>query len=100
MEFMTFLSKELTFKIYKFSQSEKEEFKRKVDEFLSTVRVDYRSGMIVGCEIILQKGYYGAKYFVKSKTHDCDKEKFLNILDMIKETGKKSELFLNKILHN
>jgi len=100
MGFMTFLSHELTFKIYKFSQDEKEKFKRQVDEFLSTLRVDYRLGVRVGYEIISEKGHYGAKYFVKSKIHDCDKEKFFEILDMVKETGEKSETFLNQKLKN
>lgn len=98
--FMTFLSNELTFKIYKFSQDQKEELKRKVDEFLSTLKVDYRSGLRVGYEIISEKGHYGAKYFVKSKAHYCDKEKFFDILEMIKSTGEKSEEFLNKTLNN
>jgi hypothetical protein len=95
--FMTFLSNDLTFKIYKFSQDEKEEFKRRVDEFLSTLRVDYRTGMRVGYEIISEKGHYGAKYFVKSKIHDCDHEKLFEILNMVKETGQKSETFLSTI---
>jgi hypothetical protein len=89
--FMTFLSNDLTFKIYKFSQDEKEEFKRRVDEFLSTLRVDYRTGMRVGYEIISEKG------FVKSKIHDCDHEKLFEILNMVKETGQKSETFLSTI---
>jgi len=95
--FMTFLSNDLTFKIYKFSQDEKEDFKRRVDEFLSTLRVDYRTGMRVGYEIISEKGHYGAKYFVKSKIHDCDQEKLFKILDMVTETGQKSEMFLSTI---
>ena len=98
--FMTFLSTDLTFKIYKFSQNEKEEFKRQVDEFLSTIRIDYRTGMRVGYEIISEKGHYGAKYFVKSNIHDCDKEKFFDILEMVKETGEKSEMFLSTALEN
>jgi len=95
--FMTFLSNDLTFKIYKFSQDEKEDFKRRVDEFLSTLRVDYRTGMRVGYEIISEKGHYGAKYFVKSKIHDCDQQKLFEILNMVKETGQKSEMFLSTI---
>lgn len=98
--FMTFLSKELTFKIYRFSPDEKEEFKKQVDEFLSTLRIDYRSGVRVGYDVISEKGHYGAKYFIKSKIHDCDKEKFFNILEMVKETGEKSEMFLIKTLNN
>ena len=43
--FMTFLSPELTFKIYKFSEIEKADFKRKVDEFLASIKIDYRTGM-------------------------------------------------------
>ena len=96
--FVTFLSNELTFKIQKFSQTEKDEYKRKVDEFLSTLRVDYRTGMRVGYEIISEKGHYGAKYFVKSKAHDCDKEKLFNILKMVEKTGEESNTFLNETL--
>ncbi len=96
--FMTFLSRDLTSKLYKFSQDEKEEFKRNVDEFLSTLRVDYRTGMRVGYEIISEKGHYGAKYFIKTRAHECDKEKFLKILDMTKNTGKRSDEFLNQTL--
>jgi len=98
--FMTFLSNDLNFKIYKFSKDEKEKFKRKIDEFLSTLRVDYRTGIRVGYEILSEKGHYGAKYFVKSKTHDCDKEKFLGILQRVKETGEKSENFLHATIEN
>ena len=95
--FMTFLSNELTFKIYQFSQEQKEDFKRRIDEFLTTLRVDYRTGIRVGYEIISEKGHYGAKYFVKSKAHDCDREKLFDILDMVKKTGEKSEAFLGTI---
>ena len=98
--FMTFLSKDLTFRIYKFSEEQKEEFKRKVDEFLSTLRIDYRTGIRVGYEIISDKGDYGAKYFIKTRAHDCDKEKFLKILEMTKNTGKRSDEFLNQTLRN
>jgi len=98
--FMTFLSDDLTFKIYKFSKEEKEEFKRRIDEFLSKLRVDYRTGMRVGYEIISEKGHYGAKYFVKLKVHDCDEAKFFEILEMVKDTGEKSEVFLNQKLRN
>ena len=96
--FMTFLSNDLTFKIYKFSQVEKEEFKSKVDDFLATLRVDYRTGVRVGYEIISEKGHYGAKYFVKSKIHDCDQERLLSIFEMVKDTGEKSEVFLSNTL--
>lgn len=96
--FMTFLSKDLTFKIYKFTQEEKEKFKIKVDEFLATLRVDYRTGMRVGYEVMSEKGHYGAKYFVKSKIHDCDKKRLLDIFEMVKDTGEKSEIFLNETL--
>jgi hypothetical protein len=95
--FMTFLSNEFTFKIYQFSQEQKEDFKRRIDEFLATLRVDYRTGIRVGYEIISEKGHYGAKYFVKSKAHDCDREKLFDILDMVKKTGEKSEAFLGTI---
>jgi len=98
--FMTFLSNDLTFKIYKFSHEEKEQFKTKVDEFLSTLRVDYRTGMRIGYEIISEKGHYGAKYFVKSKIHDCDKDRLFDIFEMVKETGAKSEIFLNNALEH
>jgi hypothetical protein len=97
--FMTFLSDDLTFKIYKFSLDQKEDFKRQIDEFLTTLRVDYRTGMRVGYEIISEKGHYGAKYFVKSKAHDCDKEKLFEILNMVKITGEKSDAFLGTLLN-
>ena len=100
MGFMTFINKDLTFRIYKFSEEQKEEFKRKVDEFLSTLRIDYRTGIRVGYEIISDKGHYGAKYFIKTRAHECDKEKFLKILDMTKNTGKRSDEFLNQTLRN
>lgn len=96
--FMTFLSSDLTFKIYKFTQEEKEKFKSKVDDFLATLRVDHRTGMRVGYEIISEKGHYGAKYFVKSKSHDCDKKRLLDIFEMVKDTGEKSEIFLSNTL--
>jgi hypothetical protein len=98
--FMTFLSKDLTFRIYKFSQQEKEQFKNKVDEFLSTLRVDYRTGIRVGYEIISEGGHYGAKYFIKTKPHNFDKEKFLKILEMTKNTGQRSDEFLNQNLRS
>jgi hypothetical protein len=100
MGFMTFLSKDLTFKIYRFSQEEKEKFKQKVDDFLSSLRVDYRTGIRVGYEIVSEKGHYGAKYFIKTRAHDCDKEKFLKILEMTKNTGENSDEFLNQTLRN
>ncbi len=100
MGFMTFLSRDLTFKIYRFSEEEKEKFKQKVDDFLSSLRVDYRTGIRVGYEIISEKGHYGAKYFIKTKAHDCDKEKFLKILEMTKNTGDNSDGFLNQTLRN
>jgi len=100
MGFMTFLSKDLTFKIYRFSQEEKEKFKQKVDDFLSSLRVDYRTGIRVGYEIVSEKGHYGAKYFIKTKAHDYDKEKFLKILEMTKNTGENSDEFLNQTLRN
>ena len=100
MGFMTFLSKDLTFKIYRFSQEEKEKFKQKVDDFLSSLRVDYRTGIRVGYEIVSEKGHYGAKYFIKTKAHDCDKEKFLKILERTKNTGENSDEFLNQTLRN
>jgi hypothetical protein len=96
--FMTFLSNDLTFKIYKFTQKEKEEFKSKVDDFLATLRVDHRTGIRIGYEIISEKGHYGAKYFVKSKIHDCDKERLLDIFERVKDTGEKSDMFLSNTL--
>ncbi|MFQ5441080.1 MAG: DUF2299 family protein [Nitrosopumilaceae archaeon] len=98
--FMTFLSQELTFKIYKFSVTEKEDFKRKVDEFLASIKMDYRTGIRAGYEIISEKGHYGAKYFIKSKIHDCDKEKFFKILEKVEKTGTESDIFLNQTLRN
>ncbi|QDI89600.1 DUF2299 domain-containing protein [Candidatus Nitrosopumilus sp. SW] len=98
--FMTFLSKELTFNLYRFSEEQKEEFKKKVDDFLSTLRVDYRTGIRVGYEIISERGHYGAKYFIRTKQEDLDKEKFLKILNMTKETGLKSDEFLSQTLTN
>ena len=96
--FMTFLSKDLIFNVYKFSQEQKESFKRKVDDFLSSLRVDYRIGIRVGYEIISERGHYGAKYFIKTGRENFDKEKFLSILDRIKDTGKKADEFLNQTL--
>ncbi len=98
MGFMTFLSQDLNFRIYKFSEDQKYDFKRKVDEFLSTLRIDYRTGIRVGYEIISDHGHYGAKYFIKTRAHDCDKERFLKILEMTKDTGKRSDEFLNQTL--
>jgi hypothetical protein len=100
MGFMTFLSKDLTFKIYKFSNEEKEKFKNRVDDFLSSLRVDYRTGIRVGYEIVSEKGHYGAKYFIKTKAHDLDKEKFFRIFEMTKNTGQRSDEFLNQTLRN
>jgi len=98
--FMTFLSNELNFKLYKFTQSEKEEFKIKVDEFLSTLRLDYRIGLRVGYDIISETGNFGAKYFVKTEADTCDKKKLLKILDLVKDTYERSEKFLNKTIKN
>ena len=98
MGFMTFLSQDLNFRIYKFSEEQKYDFKRKVDEFLSTLRIDYRTGIRVGYEIISDHGHYGAKYFIKTRAHDCDKERFLKILEMTKATGERSDEFLNQTL--
>ena len=97
---MTFLSDELNFRLYKFTQSEKESFKIKVDEFLSTIRIDYRTGLRVGYAIISENGHYGAKYFVKTNTDDFDKEKLLKILNLVKSIYKESELFLKTTLNN
>ena len=98
MGFMTFLSQDLNFRIYKFSEEQKYDFKRKVDEFLSTLRIDYRTGIRVGYEIISDHGHYGAKYFIKTRAHDCDKERFLKIVEMTKDTGERSDEFLNQTL--
>ena len=98
MGFMTFLSKELTFRIYRFTLEEKKQFKDKVDEFLSSLRVDYRTGIRVGYEIISEGGHYGAKYFIRTKPNDFDKEKFLKIFEMTKTTGFRSNEFLKNYL--
>ena len=95
---MIFLSNELNYILYRFTQSEKEDFKIKVDEFLSTIRLDYRIGLRVGYDILNEKGHYGAKYFIKTKTDGCEKEKLLKILELVKNTCMRSEEFLNKIL--
>jgi len=92
--FMTFLSKELTFKIYKFGEEQKSEFKKKVDIFLSTLRVDYRTGIRQGHEIVSESGIYGAKYFLKTNGEECDRKKFLKLLEMVKETGMQVDKFL------
>ena len=94
--FMFFLNKRLSNMISRFSPKQKESFKRKVDEFLSTIRADPRLGYRVGYEIISEKGNYGAKYFVKSKTNDCTKEKFFKMLEIVESTSAKSGEFLNK----
>jgi len=96
--FMIFLTKKLSNKISKFSPEQKEAFKRKVDDFLSTIRVDPRVGHTVGHEIISENGNYGAKYFVKTKTKDCTREKFFKILELVESTSKKSGEFLNREL--
>ena len=98
--FLTFLSDELTYKIYRFTKLEKENFKIKTDEFLSTLRVDYRTGFRVGFEIITERGRYGAKYFVRIKPHDCNKEKFNTAIEMIQDTSEKIDEFLNKEILN
>lgn len=54
--FMFFLSKKLSNMISNFSPKQKESFKRKLDEFLSTIRVDPRLGYGVGYEIISENG--------------------------------------------
>lgn len=96
--FLTFLSRELVHKIYKMDLKEKQKLKEQVDDFLSTLRVDYRTGMRVGYEIISDKGHYGAKFHVKIKTSECNKESFLNMIQIVKETGEKSDSFLNSYL--
>lgn len=96
--FMIFLSKELSNKISKFSPEQKQSFKRKVDDFLSTIRVDSRLGYAVGYEIISENRNYGAKYFVKSKVNECTKEKFFKILKLVESTSEQSGKFLTKEL--
>ena len=91
--FMFFLNKKLSNRIKEFSLKQKEAFKRKVDEFLSTVRVDPRRGYRIGYEIVLENDNYGAKYFVKSNVNDCTKEKFFKILDLVESTSIKSGKF-------
>jgi len=98
--FLTLLSEELTFKIYRFSKSEKENFKRKIDEFLSTLKVDYRTGIRVGFDIISERGRHGAKYFVRIKPFDCNKEKFSTAMKMVQNTAKKIDVFLNREILN
>lgn len=93
--FMIFLTKKLSDKINKFSAEQKEAFKIKVNDFLSTIRVDPRLGYAVGHEIISENGNYGAKYFIKIKAKDCTQEKFFKILKLVKSTSKKSGEFLN-----
>ena len=95
---MIFLTKQLSNKIHKFLPEQKEAFKIKVDEFLSTIRIDPRLGYTVGHEIISENGNYGAKYFVKIKVKDCTKEKFFKILKLVEDTSEKSGKFLNKEL--
>lgn len=94
--FMFFLSKKLSNTVSRFSPKQKESLKRKVDEFLSTIRADPRLGYRVGYEIISENGNYGAKYFVKSNINDCTKEKFFKILEIVESTSVKSGEFLNK----
>ena len=96
--FMMFLSNELTFKIYRFSKEQKEEFKRKIDEFLSSIKIDYRTGLRVGYEIISEKGHYGAKYFIRVKENECDKRKLFEIINRVQNAAKESEEFLGKTL--
>lgn len=97
--FMIFLTRILSEKINKFSSEQKDAFKRKVDDFLSTIKVDPRLGYAVGHEIVSENGNYGAKYFVKIKTNDCTKEKFLKILELVESTSEKSGKFLNDELN-
>jgi len=96
---MIFLTRKSSERIRKFSSEQKDTFKRKVDDFLSTIRVDSRLGYTVGHEIISENGNYGAKYFVKIKTKDCTKEKFLKILELVESTSEKSGKFLNDELN-
>ena len=96
--FMMFLSPELTFKIYRFSKEQKEDFKRKIDEFLSSIKVDYRTGLRVGHEIVSEKGHYGAKYFIRVKENECDKRKLLEMINKVQEVSKRSEEFLSETL--
>ena len=97
---MIFLSNELNYKLYKFTQIEKEKFKIKVDDFLSTVRVDYRIGFSVNYELFNDNGHYGAKYFIKIKANLCDKEKLLKIIAQVMNTRIRSDEFLNSMLKN
>jgi len=97
--FMIFLTRKSSEKLSKFPSEQKDAFKRKVDDFLSTIRVDPRLGYAVGHEIISENGNYGAKYFVKIKTKDCTKEKFLKILELVESTSEKSGKFLNDELN-
>ena len=96
--FMTFLSKELMDKVIKMNESEKQNFKNKIDDFLATLRIDYREGFRVGYELISDKGHYGAKYFLKSKVNDCTRDSFFKMLDNVKNAGKKADSFLHSEL--
>lgn len=96
--FMIFLNKKLSDMISKFSKGKTEEFKRKVDDFLSTIRVDSRLGYKVGYEIISENGNYGARYFVKIKASYCTKENFFKILKIVEDTSEKSGKFLKREL--
>jgi hypothetical protein len=97
--FMIFLIKELSEKIRKYSPEQKEKLKRKVDDFLSSIRVDSRIGYAVGYEIISENGNYGARYFIKSKTKNITKEKFYKILGIVESVSEKSGRFVNSELN-
>ena len=77
------------------TKKEKYEFQKNVYEFLSTLRVDHRADIRVGHEIASKKRHYDAKYFIKTKEQECDKGEFLKILELTKNTGKRSDEFLN-----
>ena len=95
MGFLTFLSKELMYQIAKMNATQKQDLKNKVDDFLASLRVDYREGYRVGHEIISDKGHYGAKYFIKSQANDCTRNSFFEMLGIVQEAGQKADSFLN-----
>lgn len=97
--FMTFLSNELSFKILKFDKQKKKEFKQKIDEFLASIRTDYRGGYRVGYELINEKGHFGAKYFVKSMASECTRNSFLKMVQQVRRTGEMADEFLNSELN-
>lgn len=98
--FVTFLSKDLLFKLAKFERSEIDNFKRKVDEFLPTLRVDYRIGYKVEYRIIEEKGNYGGQFHVRLSPENCTKETFFTIIQLVQDVGEKVDSFLSEEIKN